>query len=39
MNAERKIVHKKNRINVNTDIPEDYFRFLIGIPFYDDYIS
>lgn len=33
------VSHSKNRINVDTKIPEDYFRISIAIPFYDDFIS
>lgn len=35
----RLVGHSKNKINVDTKIPEDYFRISIAIPFYDDFIS
>ncbi|KAL4122845.1 hypothetical protein QTP88_015112 [Uroleucon formosanum] len=35
----RLVSRSTNRINVNTKIPEDYFRIAIAIPFYDDFIS
>uniref|UniRef100_A0A2S2R6G2 Uncharacterized protein n=1 Tax=Sipha flava TaxID=143950 RepID=A0A2S2R6G2_9HEMI len=35
----RLVSRSTNRINVDTKIPEDYFRIAIAIPFYDDFIS
>ncbi|KAL5241561.1 hypothetical protein ACI65C_008971 [Semiaphis heraclei] len=35
----RLVSRSKIRINVDTKIPEDYFRIVIAIPFYDDFIS
>lgn len=35
----RLVSRSKIRINVDTKIPEDYFRIAIAIPFYDDFIS
>jgi len=35
----RLVSRSTNRINVDTNIPEDYFRIAIAIPFYDDFIS
>jgi len=44
VNVEEKIKiprigHQKCRTNVNTEIPETYFRFSIAIPLYDDFIN
>jgi hypothetical protein len=35
----RLVGNSKNIINVNTKLLEDYFRFSIAIPLYDDFIS
>lgn len=35
----RIVSRQKNRANIDSEIPEDYFRLSIAIPFYDDFIS
>jgi len=35
----RLVGYQENRINVDTKIPETYFRFSLAIPFHDDFIN